>query len=78
MRMQVLTAEDDHDEARMIAEGIKKLLAEGQHPEEQVAVLYRTHMQSRLIEQEMVSGDRGLCRARPRAFQASPLHLKTF
>ncbi|KAL4451267.1 hypothetical protein ABPG77_009339 [Micractinium sp. CCAP 211/92] len=52
--IEVHVLEDSHEEAEFIAKQIKGMLLRGEHPEEQVAVLLRTHVQSRLLEQQLV------------------------
>ncbi|KAL4420828.1 hypothetical protein ABPG75_010484 [Micractinium tetrahymenae] len=52
--IEVHVLEDSHAEAEHIAKEIKDLLRRGEHPEEQVAVLMRTRMQARLLEQQLV------------------------
>lgn len=51
---QVHVLRDSQEEARFLAEEIAGALARREHPAEQVAVLLRTHVQSRLVEQELV------------------------
>jgi DNA helicase-2/ATP-dependent DNA helicase PcrA len=48
----VVTCEDEREEARFIAQEASKLIAQGAKPRE-VTVLYRSHTQSRAIEEEL-------------------------
>jgi hypothetical protein len=52
--LQLRVVEDDHNEAEFLARAVKELVLEGVHPEEEIAVLFRTHTHARLIEQAMV------------------------
>ncbi|PRW20204.1 ATP-dependent DNA helicase isoform B [Chlorella sorokiniana] len=52
--IEVHMLRDSYDEARHIASEIQQALRSGEHPEEQIAVLFRTHIQARLVEQELV------------------------
>jgi hypothetical protein len=56
--IEVHVLRDSQEEARFVAAEIAGALARREHPPEQVAVLLRTHVQSRLVEQELV----GSCR----------------
>jgi DNA helicase-2/ATP-dependent DNA helicase PcrA len=49
----VIELDDSQQEARYVAAEIASTLQRGEHAEEQVAVLFRTHAQSRLVEQEL-------------------------
>ena len=49
----VVNCADEHDEARMVVREISRAVAEGRSLD-QVAVFYRTHAQSRVIEDQLV------------------------
>ena len=53
--LQLHVVDDDHQEAGLLGALIHPLVAGNVHAPEEIAVLYRAHAQSRLIEQEMVS-----------------------
>ncbi|KAL4857524.1 ATP-dependent DNA helicase PcrA [Chlorella vulgaris] len=53
IQVLVIELDDSQQEARYVAAEIAATLQRGDHPEEQVAVLFRTHAQSRLVEQEL-------------------------
>ncbi|KAI7840013.1 hypothetical protein COHA_006278 [Chlorella ohadii] len=52
--IEVHMLRNSYDEAQHIASQIQQALKSGEHPEEQIAVLLRTHIQARLLEQELV------------------------
>ena len=54
-------AEDDHSEARHVLDGIEKLLATGSYSAKDISIFYRTHVQSRVLEDE--------CRRRNRNYR---------
>jgi len=51
--VSVVICTDEHDEARMVVREVTRAMAEG-HSLDQVAVFYRTHAQSRVIEDQLV------------------------
>ncbi len=51
--VSVAVCTDEHDEARMVVREISRATAEG-HALDQIAVFYRTHAQSRVIEDQLV------------------------
>jgi DNA helicase-2/ATP-dependent DNA helicase PcrA len=47
---------DERDEARLVLRGVRELMAQGRSPSD-VAVFYRTHAQSRVIEEALRGGN---------------------
>ena len=52
----VVATEDERDEARLVARGIRELVANGTRASE-IAVFYRTHAQSRVLEEALRSAN---------------------
>ncbi|MFH1017462.1 MAG: UvrD-helicase domain-containing protein [Pseudomonadota bacterium] len=44
--------EDDHEEAAYVFDRIEEMLREKAHPAREIAIFYRTHAQSRILEEE--------------------------
>jgi DNA helicase-2/ATP-dependent DNA helicase PcrA len=57
-RILVVRTSDERDEARLVLRGVRELLAQGQRLSD-VAVFYRTHAQSRVIEESLRSANIG-------------------
>lgn len=51
-KIQVNEAATDYDEAKIVAAGIEKLIAEGEDPSD-VAIFYRLNSQSRVLEEQL-------------------------
>jgi DNA helicase-2/ATP-dependent DNA helicase PcrA len=52
----VVRTMDERDEARLVLRGVRELMAQGRSPSD-VAVFYRTHAQSRVIEEALRGGN---------------------
>jgi DNA helicase-2/ATP-dependent DNA helicase PcrA len=57
-RILIVRTMDERDEARLVLRGIRELLSQG-HRRADVAVFYRTHAQSRVIEESLRSANVG-------------------
>ena len=52
----VVRTMDERDEARLVLRGVRELMAQGRSPSD-IAVFYRTHAQSRVIEEALRGGN---------------------
>src|SRR5204862_7007069 len=72
--VRVIETEDEHAEARFVAAEIAARIEEG-YSARQIAVVYRTHAQSRVLEDVLVrQGIAYQVIGGPRVFSRAPLH----